>query len=75
MKKQNLGEELSNAEVYEMAGTLLRQYGKDAAVIASMQAGEKLSMGDMAGYRTWKRLVMLVDGISEIMPPAQNCLH
>ena len=75
MKIRNLEEELSNAEVYEMAGALLRQHGKDAVVVACMQAGEKLSVGDMAGYRTWKRLIMLVDGISEIVPPAQNCLH
>ena len=75
MKKHNLVEELSNAEVYEMAGTLLRQYGKDAGIVASMQAGEKLSMGDIAGYRTWKRLVMLVDGIFEIVPAAQDCVH
>ena len=75
MKKRNPGEELSNAEVYEMAETLLRRHGKDAVVVASMQAGEKLSMGDMEGYRTWKRLSMLVDGISDIMLPAQNCLH
>jgi hypothetical protein len=75
MKKRNLGEELSNAEVYEMADALLRLHGKDAVVVASMQAGEKLSVGDMAGYRTWKRLVMLVDGIFEIVPPSQDCLH
>ena len=75
MKKCNLAEEISNAEVYEMAGTLLRQHGKDAAVYASMQAGKKLSMGDMTGYRIWKRLVMLVDGIFEKAPPEQNCLH
>ena len=75
MKKHSLGEELSNAEVYEMADTLLRRHGKDAVVVASMQAGKKLSMGDMEGYRTWKRLVMLVDGISDIVLPVQNCLH
>ena len=72
MKNRNPGEELSNAEVYEMADTLLRRHGKDVFVVASMQAGEKLSMGDMAGYRTWKRLVMLIDGMLEIAPPAQE---
>jgi len=40
-----------------------------------MQAGKKLSMGDMTGYRIWKRLVMLVDGIFEKAPPEQSCLH
>jgi hypothetical protein len=75
MKNRKLVEGFSNAEVYEMAGVLLRQHGKDAAVYASMQAGKKLSMGDMTGYRIWKRLVMLVDGIFEKAPPEQSCLH
>jgi hypothetical protein len=75
MNKCNSGEELSNVEVYEMADALLRRHGKDAVVVATMRADEKLSMGDMAGYRTWKRLVMLVDGMLEIAAPAQGCLH
>lgn len=75
MKKVSVGEKLSNAEVYEMAGALLKQYGKDAAVYASLQAGERLSMGDMTGYRTWKRLIMLVDGIFEKVPVDQKCIH
>tara|TARA_B100000902_G_C26931228_1_gene726486 strand:+ start:44 stop:271 length:228 start_codon:yes stop_codon:yes gene_type:complete len=75
MEKNNLSKELSNAEVYEIASTLLRQYGQDAAVFASLQAGEKLRDGDMAGYRVWKRLVMLVDGIFEKTNLEQNCLH
>lgn len=75
MKKNNLSKELSNAEVYELASTLLRQYGQDAAVFASLQAGEKLSNGDMNGYRVWKRLIMLVDGVFDKTNMKQNCLH
>lgn len=75
MRKVSFSGKLSNAEVYEMAGVLLKQYGKDAAVYASLQARERLSMGDMTGYRTWKRLIMLVDGIFEKVPSGQNCIH
>ena len=75
MDEQNSGEELSNAQVYEMADILLRRHGKDAVIVASMQAGKKLSNGDMEGYRTWKRLIMLVDGMQKINPPDQECLH
>lgn len=75
MNKQNPNEHLSNAEVYEMADTLLRRHGGDAVIVASMQAGEMLSVGNMEGYRTWKRLAMLVDGMLEMAPPAQECLH
>ncbi len=75
MDERNSGEELSNAEVYEMADTLLRRHGKDAVLVASMQAGEKLTNGDMEGYRTWKRLIMLVDGMMEGGAPERERLH
>ena len=75
MNERKSGEELSNAEVYEMADSLLKRHGRDAVLIASMQAGEKLSVGGMDGYRTWKRLVMLVDGMMGLAPPEQACLH
>ena len=75
MKKFSLRDKISNAAVYEMAEILMRQYGKDAAVYASLQAGESLSMGDMTGYRTWKRLIMLVDGIFDKVPQDQSRLN
>ncbi|MBL6931713.1 MAG: hypothetical protein ISR45_02105 [Rhodospirillales bacterium] len=58
-----------------MADTLLRRHGKDAVLVANMQAGERLNAGDMEGYRTWKRLVMLVDGMLGIAQPERACLH
>ena len=60
----NPGELLSNAKVYEMADDLLREYGKDAVIVAALKAGEMLNAGDVDGYRTWKRLVMLVDDMA-----------
>ena len=75
MKNNKLSKELSNVEVYELASKLLRKYGQDAPVFASLQAGEKLRNGDMIGYRIWKRLVMLVDGVFEKTNLEQNCLH
>lgn len=75
MNERNSGEQLSNAEVYEMADILLRRHGKDAVIIASMQAGKKLNNGDMEGYRTWKRLIMLVDGMMQGAAPSRESLH
>jgi len=75
MDERKSGEELSNAEVYEMADILLRRHGKDAVIIASLEAGKKLNTGDMEGYRTWKRLIMLVDGMMEGAAPNRECLH
>lgn len=64
----------ATADVYEMAGTLLRKHGRDAVLIANMRAGESLNSGDMDGYRTWKRLVMLVDGMTD-QQPSEGRLH
>ncbi|MHA1598878.1 MAG: hypothetical protein ACTSV1_09165 [Alphaproteobacteria bacterium] len=71
----NPGEMLSNAAVCKMADDLMRQYGKDAVIVAALRAGEMLNAGDVDGYRTWKRLIMLVDGVDvEDQPGAVN-LH
>ncbi len=67
--------ELTTADVYKMAGRLLRRHGRDAVIIANMRAGELLDMGDLDGYRTWKRLVMLVDGMSDREMSAETRLH
>ncbi len=65
----------TTADIYKMADVLLRQHGKDAVLIANMRAGEMLNLGDMDGYRKWKRLVMLVDGMTdEDLPDGVN-LH
>ena len=65
----------TTADVYKMADVLLRQHGKDAVLIANMRAGEMLNVGDLDGYRTWKRLVMLVDGMTEDDLPDGINLH
>ncbi len=75
MHRQKQSEHLSNAEVYEMADSLLTRHGGDAVIVASMRAGERLNAGDMEGYRTWKRLAMLVDGMIEMAPPENESLH
>jgi len=62
------------ADIYEMADSLLRQHGRDAVLIANMRAGESLNSGDMDAYRTWKRLVMLVDGMTD-QKPNEGRLH
>ncbi len=68
-------EKPSTADVYKMARDLLRKHGKDAVIVADMRAGEMLSAGDMEGYRAWKRLVMLVDGMTETELPQGINLH
>lgn len=75
MNERNPGEELSSAQVYQMAAMLLRRHGRDAVLVADMRAGEKLNNGDMEGYRTWKRLIMLVDAMLETGPAVRENVH
>ena len=75
MKEPSIDTNLTTAEVYKMADVLLRKHGKDAVIVANMRAGELLIAGDMDGYRAWKRLVMLVDGMTDQEPWDGAPLH
>ena len=66
---------LTDADIHELADMLLRRHGRDAVLVADMQAEEKLTTGDMEGYRTWKRLLMLVDEMLNTAPPERAYLH
>ncbi|HER26907.1 MAG TPA: hypothetical protein ENI69_07340, partial [Rhodospirillales bacterium] len=68
MDKRGIEAKLTTADIYKLADSLLREYGRDAVLIANMRAGERLSSGNLDGYRTWKRLVMLVDGMTDPDP-------
>jgi len=52
------------ADIYLSADKLLNEYGRDAVAIATMRAEESLGQGDMEGYRTWKRIVLVVDELT-----------
>jgi len=75
MAGHSLETHLSNAEVYKIADTLLKQHGKDAVIVATMRATDLLNSGDMDGYRTWKRLIMLVDGVLDEESSIISSLH
>ena len=55
----------SDADIFHSAVNLLRQHGRDAVVIASMQAEQFLADGNVEAYRAWKRLQLMVDGIDD----------
>jgi len=59
MMKSNL----TDSEIVRSATQLVKRHGKDAVIVAEMHAEELLGLGDMDGYRLWKRLAMLVDGL------------
>ena len=43
--------------VQEIALALLRQYGDDAEVVATLQAAEVAAMGDADGLATWDMII------------------
>ncbi|MCP5372948.1 MAG: hypothetical protein H6907_14575 [Hyphomicrobiales bacterium] len=54
---------LKDSEIVRSATQLVKRHGRDAVIVAEMHAEELLGLGDMDGYRLWKRLAMLVDGL------------
>ena len=53
---------ITDADVLHIAEHLLQRHGRDAVLVAEMEARQRLDEGDVEGYRVWKRLVMMVDG-------------
>lgn len=52
------------ADVVLSAERLIKRHGHEAALIAEIQAGQSLRSGDLAGYRVWKRVELMVDSLS-----------
>ena len=52
------------ADIVHSANTLIRQHGPDAVLVAEMRADRLLGQGDMEGYKTWKRIELVVDGLT-----------
>jgi len=49
------------SEIAAAAGALLRQYGDDAAVIATLRAAEEAASGELAGSDFWMAVAALLD--------------
>lgn len=63
------------ADIYFSADRLLKKYGRDAVEVAVMQADQSLAKGDMEGYRTWKRIVLVVDELTSLAPSSMALAH
>ena len=44
------------------AGQLMRQYGEDAAVIATLRAAEVAAQGDVEALAHWDAVIALIEG-------------
>ena len=52
-------------ELWACANHYIREHGEDAAIMAAIRADELLAMGDMAGSRTFQRIVRHIGQLME----------
>lgn len=63
-------------EVQETALALIRQYGEDADVIATMQAAEFAASGDVEGLAAWDLIIACIDAMkAEVGAPLSSRVH
>jgi len=54
---------MDDIDVWRSAHQLIKRFGNDAGVRAAMRADVLFDLGDVKGYRVWKRVV---DAINEL---------
>ncbi len=59
---------ISDREIWQAAGAMIKRYGEDAATEAESRADELLVEGDAEGYAIWRRIIEAVEGLSGMEP-------
>ena len=59
---------ISDREIWQAAGGMIKRYGADAASEAAMRADEMLDDGDIDGCAVWRRIMLAVEGLSGMEP-------
>ncbi len=54
---------ISDREIWQAAGAMVKRYGKDAATEAEFRAHEMLVEGDAESYAIWRRIMEAVKGL------------
>lgn len=52
-------------DIWASAGTMLTQHGENAATEAAMKADELASKGELAGQRTWQRIMTAIEWLQD----------
>ena len=52
---------IADIDVWRTAHLLMKQHGKDAAIVAAQRADQLLAAGDIEGQIVWKRIVGAID--------------
>ncbi len=66
---------VSDLDIYRSAKLLISRYGSDASVHAAMEADRLLAKGDMAGKRTWVRIMRAIEELERIEPRPGEAQH
>ncbi len=59
---------ISDREIWQAAGAMIKRYGEDAATEAESRADELPVEGDSEGYAIWRRIMEAVEGLSAMEP-------
>jgi len=52
---------ISDRDIYRTANVMIREFGSEAHLQATMRADEFLEKGDMDGQRTWLRIIKAIE--------------
>ncbi len=59
---------ISDREIWQAAGAMVKRYGDDAATEAAKRADDLLVEGDAEGYAIWRRIMQAVEGLLAMEP-------
>ncbi len=65
----------SDLDIYRSANLLIGQHGETAATHAAMEADRLLAKGEMAGKRTWARIMRAIEELQRQEPGPGETAH
>ena len=68
-------EMVSDLDTYRTANLLIKRYGNDASIEASLKADEMLENGDLDGQRVWIRVLGAIEEIQSSERPKGTTLN
>ena len=66
---------IPDLDIYRAASVIIKQYGEDARVHATMRADAMLEAGDLDGSAVWKRILRVVEDLQRKAPKSGEAVH
>ncbi len=63
---------IPDLDIYRGANVIIKQYGEDAPIHATMRADAMLEAGDLDGYAVWKRILRAVEELQGAVPEPET---